>query len=70
MALRENGQTSIGSFFTRRFGETAKKAKQMTTELSKTVGAAFHGKRALAPSVYREGNANQRLAEPRPGKGV
>jgi len=48
MVPRENGLTSIGSFFTRRFGETAKKAKQMTTELSKTVGAAFHGKRASA----------------------
>ena len=58
------------AFFKRRFGETAKKAKQMMTELSKTVGVAFHGKRGSVPSVYREGNTNQRLVEPRPTKGV
>ena len=42
MTPRESEQTSIGSFITRKLGETTKKAKQMTTEMSKTVDAAFH----------------------------
>src|SRR5256886_10843901 len=45
---RESGQTSIGSFITRKLGKTIKEAKQMTTEISEatasvpSVGAASH----------------------------
>jgi len=42
MSPRESGLTSIGSFFTRELGEPIEKARQMTAELSKTAGAAFH----------------------------
>ena len=39
---RESGQTSIWSFITRELGELTEKAKQMTAEMSRTAGAAFH----------------------------
>jgi RNA-directed DNA polymerase len=65
MALRENGQTSIGSFFTREFGETTKKAKQMTTETSKTVGAASHGKVSWHAIDWQKAHENVRRLQVR-----
>src|SRR5688572_9540394 len=53
---RESGQTSIGSFLTKSFGQPSKETEQMTA-VSTAVSVSHRVGGALAPSQYRQVHA-------------